>query len=59
MALAFVMQIDEIDRVIIGMNNVEQLNEILQMRGADLGSIDLHSISVNDQKYTNPSCWKI
>ena len=59
LALQFVMQIDEIDRVIIGTNNANQLKEILQSKRLNINSVDLSDISVDDQKYTNPSLWKI
>ena len=59
LALEFVMQIDEIDRVIIGINTADQLKDILQAKRTHISSMDLRNISIDDQNYTNPSLWKI
>ncbi len=59
LALGFVMNIDEIDKIVIGVNNVNQLREVVQAAQIEINSSDLKSLSIDDQNYTNPSLWKI
>ncbi len=60
-ALAFIKQIPEIDYIIIGVNNVEQLKsnwkDFIQHNNIPLN--DFTMFSVKEEKYINPSLWDI
>ena len=54
-ALNFVLSIQEIDRVLVGVNNEQQLREIvLSLKGLDA----LEDYFINDINLLNPSLWK-
>ena len=59
LALGFVQNIDEIDKIIVGVNTINQLREIIEAKQVDLDIIEFRRISVNDPNYTNPSLWKL
>ena len=55
-ALNFVLSIQEIDRVLVGVNNEQQLREItLSLKGLD----SLEDYFINDMNLLNPSLWKV
>lgn len=61
-AIGFIKQIPEIDCIIIGMNNVEQLkNNLKSFTRPYHDSLfkDLKAFSLNDPKYLNPSLWRL
>ena len=54
-ALNFVLSVQEIDRVLVGVNNEQQLREIvLSLKGLD----GLEDYFINDINLLNPSLWK-
>ena len=54
-ALNFVLSVQEIDRVLVGVNNEQQLREIvLSLKGLDA----LEDYFINDMNLLNPSLWK-
>jgi aryl-alcohol dehydrogenase-like predicted oxidoreductase len=59
LALGYVMGIPEIDQVLIGVNTVDQLQEIIKSVKIQINPMDFLENSVNDSAYTNPSLWKI
>ena len=54
--IGFVQRFPQIDRVVVGVDNVRQLTEIL---GAERSQLDasLPDISSTDEMLINPSCW--
>jgi aryl-alcohol dehydrogenase-like predicted oxidoreductase len=59
LALGFVLGIDEIDKIVIGVNTVAQLQEIIKATQVNINPLEFRSISVDNMDYTNPSLWKI
>jgi aryl-alcohol dehydrogenase-like predicted oxidoreductase len=58
LALNYVSNIDEVDKVIVGVNNKEQLIQIIKSNNSTpLG--DLSELAVNDRTFTDPSLWKL
>ncbi len=61
-AIGFVKQIPEIDCIIIGVNNLEQLkinlNSFAKLYNDSLFK-NLKAFSLNDPKYLNPSLWRL
>lgn len=55
-ALNFVLSIQEIDKVLVGVNSEQQLKEIVQAVGKQ-GSLDAYAI--NDINLLNPGLWKV
>lgn len=55
-ALNFALNIQEIDKVIVGVNSRKQLIEI---NDAILDQMNLQAFNINDEKLLNPSLWKI
>jgi predicted aldo/keto reductase-like oxidoreductase len=61
MALEFVFCNSDVDKVVLGINNSSQLQEIISL----INSIDsdelnynfLSSLAINDQKIINPGYW--
>lgn len=58
-ALMFVHELKEIDHVICGVNNSQQLQEILNCLQGPASEVDFSSFAVNDPGLLNPSYWKI
>jgi len=54
-ALNFVLSIQEIDKVLVGVNNEKQLREIAQ---AEKGRSSIDAFPINDINLLNPSLWK-
>ncbi len=59
LALGFVLGIDEIDKIVIGVNTVSQLQEIIKATQVNVNALDFRSISVDNTNFTNPSLCKI
>jgi len=59
LALGFVENISEIDKIIVGVGNLNQFIEIINATKLKINLKDCADISVNNPKYTNPSLWKI
>jgi aryl-alcohol dehydrogenase-like predicted oxidoreductase len=59
LALGFVLSIQEIDKIVIGVNTTSQLNEIIKATKVNVNALDFKSISIDNADYINPSLWKI
>ena len=60
LALSFVQSIHEVDNIVLGVNTLEQLHEVLSMPLINNINIDDFSfLSVNDDRFINPSNWII
>jgi aryl-alcohol dehydrogenase-like predicted oxidoreductase len=53
-ALNFTLSIKELDKVLVGVNNADQLVEIIN---ASKKNVDLKAFSINDVELLNPSLW--
>ena len=58
-ALGFVQSIDEIDRVVVGVNTLEHLYEIIGTASIRINTDEFSSLSINDSVFLNPSNWKL
>ena len=59
LSLGFVQSIKEIDKVVVGVNTLEQLNEVVSASLIKVDKNELSSISINDPSFLNPANWKI
>jgi len=59
LALGFVQNIDEIDKIVIGVNTLKQLEEIINVSSMRIDVTELCKLSINDPIYLNPSNWEI
>jgi len=59
LALGFVQSISEVDKVLVGINNLKQLHEIINATLVNVNINELSDISICDSNYLNPSNWKI
>ena len=59
-ALGFVLNISEIDKVVIGVNNCQQLEEIIEssQKKINFKSEDMKKFGIDDVNLLNPSNWK-
>jgi aryl-alcohol dehydrogenase-like predicted oxidoreductase len=58
LALNYVVNINEVDKVVVGVNNEQQLNEILSCLTTSLSHIDLSDFSLLDERFINPALWQ-
>ena len=58
-AINFVRNVKHVDKMIIGVNTVEQLNEIIKTPNIKLKSSKFCDIAVHDDNYVNPSNWNL
>ncbi|MCS0674060.1 aldo/keto reductase [Cytobacillus firmus] len=58
-ALNFVLNIDEVDYGIIGVNNSAQLEEILVSLNKNLNDFDFSHFAIQNEQYIKPMNWKI
>ena len=59
LALGFVQSIDEVDKVIIGVNTLKQMHEIIDIASVRINIEEFSNLSINDSTFLNPSNWKI
>ena len=59
LALGYVMGINEIDKIVVGVNTIEQLREIIEAAQVKVNPMEFTDVSINNPIYTNPSLWKI
>jgi len=59
LALSFVQSIDEIDKVVVGVNTLEQLHQIIEAMPLRVNIRDFSSLSISDKNFLNPSNWRI
>lgn len=58
-ALSFVKNIDEIDKIVVGVTSKNELQEICSQYNKDIEKIDFSQFRVNDEKFINPSKWEV
>jgi len=58
LAMDFVNSIDEIDKIVTGVNSLEQLSEIINISPSFIDKNKLHNLSINDPIFLNPSNWE-
>ena len=56
-ALMFVVNMDQIDKVVVGVNTADQLLQILEVRDTDVSGISLAEFAVDDENIVDPSKW--
>jgi aryl-alcohol dehydrogenase-like predicted oxidoreductase len=59
LALGFVSNIKEVDKVVVGVNNLDQLREIVAATDINIDVVDFKFLSVRDPAFINPSKWKL
>ena len=59
LALGFVQSIDEIDKIVVGVNTLKQLREIIDSTSICVNTTEFSNISINDPIFLNPSNWKV
>ncbi len=56
--LSYPMSLPEIDRIVIGVNNVDQLKKLIKLSKLEILNHDLSFMISNDNLLINPSNWK-
>ena len=59
LALAFVQSSDGIDRLVVGVNTLEQLREIVNAKSVRINTTEFYNLSVDNAIFLNPSNWKV
>jgi aryl-alcohol dehydrogenase-like predicted oxidoreductase len=59
LALSFVHSINEVDRVVVGVNTLNQLHEIINAKSLFINTEEFSSLSICNPDYLNPSNWGI
>ena len=59
LAFGFVHNINEIDKVVVGVNTLEQLQEIVNAASIKVNTGDFSNLSINNTIFINPSNWKV
>ncbi len=59
LALNYVFSIKELDHILIGVNNLKQLQEIVEIPIVEIASEDYCDLAVNDNNFVDPSKWQI
>ena len=57
LSLAFVQSINEIDKIVVGVNTLKQLQQIVQSKSFRVNTKGFSKFSINDEKIINPSNW--
>jgi aryl-alcohol dehydrogenase-like predicted oxidoreductase len=61
-AIEFIKKIPEIDHIIVGVNNLEQLKDNIQSFNRTNNNLNIDSFKefyINEPKFINPSLWKL
>ncbi len=58
LALGYVMGINEIDKIVVGVNTIEQLREIIEASQVKVNPMEFTDVSIDNPIYTNPSLWE-
>lgn len=56
--LAFLREIEEVDRIVVGVNNVNQLKELVDMYKSNV-TFPYHEYSLEDESFLLPTNWKL
>ena len=59
LALGYVLGINEIDKIVVGVNTIGQLREIIEVEQIKINPMEFTDLSINNPIYTNPSLWQI
>jgi len=59
LALNYVNEISEIDKIVIGVNKFKQFDELLNAKQIKINPNDFIENSINHTQYTHPMLWKI
>jgi len=59
LALSYVNSIREIDKIVVGVNKVEQLSEIICANKIKINTEECLNISVKDERFVNPVNWEL
>ena len=59
LALNYVNEISEIDKIVVGVNKFSQFNEIVNAKKIKINPIDFIENSINNPQFTQPMLWKI
>jgi aryl-alcohol dehydrogenase-like predicted oxidoreductase len=59
LALGYVSNIDEIDKIVVGVAKLSQMQEIIKASLLQLEFEECRDIYIDNSSYTNPSLWKI
>ncbi len=58
LALGFAHSINEIDKIIVGVDTLEHLEEIVTSSSASINTTEFSNLLINDPIFVNPSNWK-
>jgi aryl-alcohol dehydrogenase-like predicted oxidoreductase len=58
LALGFVNALAQVDRVVIGVNNLAQLQEVVDAANTSIEIMQCQELSVQDPRFTNPGNWQ-
>jgi len=58
LALGFVNALEQVDRVVIGVNNLAQLQEIVEVANVVIDVVQCQELSVQDPRFINPGNWQ-
>jgi len=59
LALGYVQSITEIDRIVIGVNTLEQLREIVEATTITVAPSEFNALAIADPSFVNPSNWRL
>ena len=59
LALGFVQSLTEIDKVVVGVNSLQQLREIIDASSVKVNTAELSNIAINNSIFLNPSNWRV
>ena len=59
LALGFVQSINEVDKIIVGVNTKEHLHEIINATSIRVNIDEFSNLSINNSIFLNPSNWKV
>ena len=59
LALGFVQRLTEIDKVVVGVNSLQQLREIIDASSVKVNTAELSNIAINNSIFLNPSNWRV
>lgn len=57
--LSFVKNIDEIDKIVVGITSKNELQEICSQYNKNIEEIDFSQFKIFDEKFINPSKWEL
>lgn len=58
-SLAFVKDQSSVDRMVLGVTKLQDLKEIIDAYNAEVERVDYSQFAIIDERYINPSMWKV